>query len=101
MTEPIKLTEQESREFWSSEGRTHNMIQVEESGWSGEKYMVNSFIFVVDEAGQVDDEDLKYYSYDISRTGSYYTDWYYDYPRELIPVKKVAKTIYEWEAIAQ
>lgn len=45
----------------------------------------------------------KYYALDTSRSGSYHSDWYYDYENyeslTLYEVERVEITKYEWKAI--
>ena len=45
-------------------------------------------------------EDLKegkYFKATISRTGSPYTDWHYEYPNQMMEVIKAEKTVTYWK----
>jgi hypothetical protein len=69
---------------------------IDETGWEDEgKYSYEKFIFKF---------DGKFYSVGVSRSGSYYSDYYYNYEDwgkeiECLEVEKVEKVIYEWTTV--
>lgn len=75
--------------------------EVEDEGWEDEgKYSNNGYVFRVSvydaEGGFVEDLDLYIKQY-ASRTGSYYSDYYYEYeePFRVTKIKKIVE-VEEW-----
>lgn len=84
MPTSIKLTEEESSDIFWDDHEEYNSVY--ESDWVQEhKYQFG--IKIVQNK-----ETKKFYQLDIGRSGSYHTDWYYNYPEEMYEVKLVQET---------
>ena len=86
-----KLTEEEAKSLWRNEGN-ETYVFIEESGWKDDgKYSYAYKIYK-------DKEDL-FWLLNANRTGSYCTDYEYNYDTELRQVEKYTKTIEDWRAV--
>lgn len=95
----MKLTREETRYLFREEGSDDlGLVLHEEGDWEVDcKYQHMTNIYFQESTG-------KYFSMDISRSGSPFTDWYYSYEdsgSELIEVKLVEKVtvVKSWEAV--
>lgn len=71
------------------EGKNYNIKQ--STDWNDDgKYDFADIVFELD--GET-------YSFWASRSGSYYTDWEYDFAKEAVAVKPVEKVITVWESV--
>lgn len=95
----MKLTREQTRYLFREEGSDDlDLVLHEEGDWEVDcKYQHMTNIYFQESTG-------KYFSMDISRSGSPFTDWYYSYEdsgSELIEVKLVEKVtvVKSWEAV--
>ena len=93
----IKLTKEQTKMLVWEDFEDYELV--EEGDWEvGYKWQHCTSIVKQESTG-------KFFSYDISRSGSPYSDYYYSYEddgTELVEVEKVTKTIVveSWEAVA-
>ena len=85
----VELNEADKGESFEFEGKVYTLI--EEGDWIDEgKYDFRDIIFMV---------DGKYYRHELSRSGSYFTDYEYDYDDYALEVRPVEKTVIEYEVV--
>lgn len=99
MAKNVKMTQEQLNELWSEEtleidGVTYSVVEEGEWEGAGEKYQTLEVIFTDGE---------RFYRGTISRSGSYFSDWYYtDWgDAGITEVAKVTRTIEvtRWEAV--
>ena len=96
MTNTIELTKQQSRDLWREDLMDFELH--EEGDWDVDhKYQHITNVVLQQSTG-------KFFEHNVSRSGSPFTDWYYDFEDQgtkLHEVKKVTKTIVveTWENV--
>lgn len=93
----LDLTRQQTKDMIYNEGSDElGLVLHKEGDWSVDhKYQHQELIYFQESTG-------KYYSMQISRSGSPFTDYYYSYEdsgSELCEVKLVEITVKEWQAV--
>jgi len=87
---PYKLTEEQAKELFREEGveNSPEIEYVEELDWDDEgKYQLGGVVFKV---------ESNHYMLNITRSGSYHTDYYFEYHTECPEVTKKTRTIEYW-----
>lgn len=90
----IRLTEEEAGLITSDdeiEGKDY--VMVEDADWRDDgKYQFGEYIF---------SSEGKFYVLRVSRSGSYYTDYYYDYMLDCPEVEKAQRVEEYWRPVKQ
>jgi hypothetical protein len=92
----MKLTEEQAQDILC--GDSDEFTVLDEGEWiGGGKYEHRDVVFRAADDDTPVEDGVKGFMMSVSRTGSHYTDWYYDYQLECPEVVRIPCVSYTWE----